>query len=304
MLEKLWLREEVQNKFLYCFLFALIFSLAAIFLTRYLLPFQIMGVSYSGLVAVLLVSLAASYPLVTYLEKDEKREERLKKASEMNLLQRHEYELIIYLSFFLGVAAAFVISYFILPGDFFRIQMETIKSITGQIFSNDRLYMILSNNLWVFFLTFVLSFVISAGMVFILVWNGSVLGVFLASRIKEAGILAPLTYIPTILAVPWYLLSVLIGMLYPKNNMARLKLTFSLLVIIHILSAYDIIGYFPHGLLEISAYILAGLSGFLLSHEIENIKHKGIFSLFLRDAMVLLVLGLILLFLAGFLEVA
>lgn len=263
MLEKLWLKEELENKLIHSFIFSIVFSFLSIFVTRYILHFKIGGYSYSGIVSVLLISLASSYPLISYIERKEEEEERLK--SEFKILKQHEEELTLYLVFFLGVTFTFVFSYFLLPESFFSLQIGTINSLTqpevsSGFFSTSFLNLILKNNLFVFSTTFIVSFLFSAGMIFILVWNASVLGVFLSKA---------------------------------SNSLTHLPI-FSL-------------GYLPHGLIEISSYILAGLSGFLLSRQIENLSirdesHETSIYLF-EDSLVLVGIGLVMLFVAGILEV-
>jgi len=64
-----------------------------------------------------------------------------------------------------------------------------------------------------------------------------------------------------------------------------------------------------HGIPEISAYILAGLSGFLLSRQMEEYltgDYKYGVKTFIKltkDSLSLFVIGLVLIFVAGFLEV-
>ena len=193
--------------------------------------------------------------MVAYLKVEEDKEEKLiKKHKEKNLLKRHEKELMTYLSFFFGILIVFVIADFLLPDSFFSSQNEIIKGITGfatfqagNSMNMGALSTILLNNLTIFLLTFALSFVISAGMVFILVWNASILGVFLSNIIST-------------------------------NPLAALS-------------------YLPHGLLEISGFVLAGITGALLSHQFEHFKkghhNKGVFRGILKDIGLLLFIGVI-----------
>ena len=172
----------------------------------------------------------------------------------------------IYLSFFLGVTIGYIISACLLPANYFQIQEEVILSIrgsiTGDLLNTSFLHAIISNNLWVFFLTFAISFLFSAGMIFILVWNASVLGVFLAKA---------------------------------SENIMHF----------HLLA----ISYLPHGLLEITSYILAGISGALISYQFDYYfvrKEKYDLEPVLRavkDSLVLITIGLFCLFLAGVIEV-
>lgn len=194
MFERLWLKDELENKYFHIFIFGVIFTIIAFLLTNFILPIK------NGLFVVFLISLSATYPLVAYLIVEEDEIEKLiKKHKEKGFFKRHEKELMIYLSFFLGVMIVFIFAGFLLPNNFFFYQNEIIKGITGlAIFeagNSIALFTILKNNLIVFLLTFAISFVISAGMVFILVWNASVLGVFL-SKIIDTSPIEALSYLP------------------------------------------------------------------------------------------------------------
>ncbi len=259
MLEGIWLREEYKDNLLAIFFFALVFTLLGVFLTKYVLPIS------QGLVSVFLISLIGAYPLITYLRSEEKKE-MVKRISEGKLILRHSNELAIYLTFFLGVTFGFVISAFVFPESFFSIQIQIIEGIrggpiSGNIIISNIFEKIISNNLWVFFLTFIISFLFSSGMVFILVWNASVLGVFIA---KASG---------------------------GVHNIHMLALS-----------------YLPHGLLEIASYILAGISGALLSYQFgyyykTKKYNKETFLMVIKDAGVLILSGLLCLLFAGLIEV-
>lgn len=263
MLEGIWLREEYKNNLLAIFFFALVFTLMAVYLTNYILPIS------QGLVAVFLVSLMGAYPLIAYLRSEE-REEMVKRLSEEKLLKRHANELAIYLAFFLGVTFGFIIADFIFPQSFFAIQIEIIEGIrgsslsaavTGNVIISALFERILNNNLWVFFLTFIVSFLFSAGMIFVLVWNASVLGVFIA---RASGGVSEM----------------------------------------HIIA----LSYLPHGILEIASYILAGISGALLSYQFgyyyttKEYKKETFFRV-VKDSVVLIICGLTCLFVAGLIEI-
>lgn len=304
MLERLWLKEELENKFLYSFIFSFIFASLSILITLYFVPFRVMSQSYTGIISVLLASLATAYPLIRYLDKREEEEENLENVNEESLLLRHLEEVIFYLMFFFGVTSAFSIFYFLTPEKFFSVQLKTILSITGGVLETSLFHTIVSNNLFVFFLTFLLSFIISSGMVFILVWNASVLGVFFGKKISLAGIFSPFKYLPQLTDLPWYGIGILIGLAISTKRIERLKISLVSLITIHILLSYNILGYMPHGILEIGAYCIAGISGFLLSRHLEDIKSEG-YKEFFRlstDCFILLGIGLFILILGGVLE--
>ncbi len=263
MLEKLWIEQERENHLCSCFLISFVFCLISIVIAYYFVPFKIAGVGLTGLIAVVLTSLVASYPLIKYLEDEEDFfEEKGDLKSYFDLLERHNTELKVYLMFFLGATLAFGFTSVFIP-EAFGVQYEVIGSIrpdvvTGRVFSPGFFTEIITNNISVFFATFLLSFFLTAGMVFILVWNASILGIFMSEVSKG------------IADVPIVALS-----------------------------------YLPHGILEIAAYIIAGLSGFFLSHEVRSIvkwEDKSAATKLMTDSFLFLFIGFVVLVIAAVIE--
>lgn len=252
------MEEERQNKYFHIFLFAALFTGLAIFVTHYFLQFQ------HGLLVVLISSLAATYPITRYIREKEKEEEALvEKHKEEKILERHARELAVYLSFFMGTLFTFTVSSFLLPSSFYAIQQNEIQSIqgaTGNIAVPTLFRTIIVNNLRVFALSFLLSFLLSAGLIFILVWNSSVFGFFLAQTSQN------------IFNLPQYLVL-----------------------------------YLPHGILEIAGYVLAGVSGALLSHHFGHLKDKDyeleVFTGIMKDISIVFGLGLLCILVGGVVEV-
>lgn len=185
MLEDIWLAAEKKKKLWHIFFFALFFTIISIFMTTYLLPFS------EGLVSVFMVSLAAAYPTIRYLKREEQLEVS-KRYTEKRLLKRHWRELEVYLALFLGTLVGFTIAELLVRPEFFLIQKEVIRRINpsvplrGLSTHFTTYWVIVTNNLWVFSITFLVSFFISAGGIFVLVWNSSILGVFLANAARSA----------------------------------------------------------------------------------------------------------------------
>lgn len=105
----------------------------------------------------------------------------------------HIPEIEAYLSIFVGVTLAF----FMLAlnvSDAFEIQ-KAVLGPAGNAVSNAGFSAILSNNLMVFSAVFLLSMLIGSAGAFILTWNASVLGVFLAG-VAETQPLKVLAYLP------------------------------------------------------------------------------------------------------------
>jgi len=264
MLENLWFKEEKKKKFLQIYLFSAFFTVVSIFLTRTLLPFS------EGLVSVFMVSLAAAYPTIRFLKEDEE-EEISKRYSEGKLLERHVKEIGIFLAVFLGALTVFLIAEFFVSPQFFMIQKDVIKRINpsvplrGMVSVATNFWAIIQNNLWVFAITFLVSFFISAGGIFVIVWNASILGVFLSNLIMGPGC----PNLPAILAPTCYMV---------------------------------------HGILEIIAYIIAGIAGSLFSKQFSlyffrKIVNEEVFMRIWKDVTILVSIGVLLIFVAGAVEV-
>ncbi|MCJ7450489.1 MAG: stage II sporulation protein M [Candidatus Nanohaloarchaeota archaeon QJJ-9] len=238
------------------------YAIAGIIVAKYILPFYIDGTNFCGLIAVLVTSIGLSYPVTRYI-KARDNEEIKKKWSEETLLGRHITELAVYSTIFLGATLVYGISRIFLHKNFFSAQslvINSVNSAAGNITANSMIGSILANNFGVFLITFALGFLVSGGIVFILIWNASILG-------AEVGSISP-----TVFHVP-------------LKTMA----------------------YLPHGLLEIAAYILAGLSGTLLSFHLEHYFRHGTHSIetlkiTVKDISTIFILGLIALLLAGIVE--
>lgn len=262
MFERLVLRFSDSENYLDILLLSAFFTLLSILLVQHVIAFEVGGTNLGGIIAVLLTSLAVSYPFISYTVEQE-REELRQRWGERKLLQRHARQMELYLAFFLGVTVAFALSTFFVSESFYFAQLEVLKSIrgpTGNVIGGGLVSAIIHNNLWVFGITFVLSFFLASGFLFVLVWNASVLGVLIGSLANSA------LHIPFITVL-----------------------------------------YLPHGLLEVGAYVLAGLAGSLLSYRIESdifdevdAEHRSAVT---KDVAVMLFFGVLMILLAGVIEV-
>ncbi|MDY6769279.1 MAG: stage II sporulation protein M, partial [Candidatus Nanohaloarchaea archaeon] len=188
MFERLVLRVNDSERYLDVFLLSGFFTLLSVLLVRHVVVFQVGGSNLAGVIAVLLTSLAVSYPFVSYLLEEE-RMEMAEEWAETKLLLRHAHQLELYLSFFLGTTTGFAVSTFFVPESFYSVQMQvlsTVRSPTGMAVGGALFRDILVNNLWVFAITFLLTFFIASGVIFILAWNASVLGVLIGSIANSA----------------------------------------------------------------------------------------------------------------------
>lgn len=269
MLESLLVTDRPQRN-LTVFIGSMFFTAVALFAAKYMIPFQVGSYNLAGLIAVLITALALAYPLSTYMREIRAEEETHRKLSEKTLLHRHIHEIEVYLSFFAGCFTVFALSTFLFTPGFYSIQSTIIGNIqaasgTGNLVLSGadltQFLVIAANNLRLFYITFLLTFFVTGGMVFILVWNASVFGVFIAKTSES------LLHLPLV----------------------------SLL-------------YLPHGILEIGAYIAAGIGGILFSREVEsyfveNSSRRNVFFRVWKDVWILLLLGSVTIVFAGFIEV-
>lgn len=211
MFERLILRYTTSHSYLdivlHIFGISFLFTLLSVFLVQHVVIFRIGGDNLSGMMAVLFTSLAVAYPFVRYLLQGEEREVS-ERWGEERLLHRHLHELVLYLSFFFGAMTAFALSSFFVSPSFYSIQCSILGSlnlpigqncriltegtqfltgsflgggVTGNAAAGDLMLTIIRNNLFVMGITFIITFFITSGIIFVLAWNASVLGVWIGS---------------------------------------------------------------------------------------------------------------------------
>ena len=144
-----------------------------------------------GLLANLLVTIAMTPFMLNLIRYEEAMDESLKSRKDLNFIQRHGDILKIYTAFFCGMILTLSILYIILPESFsqklFSDQINEITAIRGKMASPDTFFKIITNNVSVLLLSFLLSFLFGAGAVFILSWNASVLATAIGTLAKEFG---------------------------------------------------------------------------------------------------------------------
>ena len=156
-----------------------------------------------------------------------------------NLFQRHKQIIYVFSAFFLGVVVSMSFIYIFLPTDeVFYLQSETLKSISGRATGGGDFMLYFANNSQVMMLIFIMSTVMGAGAIFILTWNASVIAVYLGLVVQS------MTHK---FGAAAYLFGVPIG-----------------------LGAIAL-----HGIPEIFAYFIAGISGGVLSVGIIILLMKG-----------------------------
>ncbi len=218
MFERVILRFSNSERYFDIFLISAAFTILSALLVHHIVAFEVGGNNLGGVVAVLLTSLAASYPFVRYMLEEEKME-TTRNWHEKKLVKRHARQLELYLSYFLGATVGFALSTFFLPESFYSVQLQVldaIRSPSGMVIADALFQEILRNNLWVFSITFLLTFFIASAVLFVLAWNASVLGVLVGTA-AESALEVPLVtafYLPHgILEIGGYVLAGIAGSL-------------------------------------------------------------------------------------------
>jgi len=146
--------------------------------------------------------------------------------------------------------------YLFLPrDDVFHLQSETLRSISGRATTGGDFMLYLTNNTQVMVLVFILSTVMGAGAIFILAWNASVIAVYLGLVVQS---------MTQKFGAAAYLLGVPVGL----GSIAL------------------------HGIPEIAAYFIAGISGGILSVGIirEKFMSKE-FKMVFKDSLIFLLIA-------------
>ena len=242
---------------------------------------------YSSLYMVFL-SVMACMPLMYNTMKQEEKKDIIFK-SEIKLLKEHGKAIEFLMFLFLGITVGYTFWYLILPhfplfskgffndGFFFRVQKETLFAINGRITGNivrgDLFMRILINNIKVLTFCILFSFLFGLGAIFILTWNASVIATATGDFIKSG---------------------------FAAINKLNKGITFSHFFTI-IASFFR---YMIHGIPEITAYFVGGLAGGIISFAIANHHFRTKkFENILLDSSELVIIAILILVIAGLLEV-
>ena len=187
VLERIISVKKVETNPYYAGFFGVIITLIAI-----LVGYRVFenNAGMAALAFIVIGSLPFLRKLISIEESEEATANTFKKAFARN---RKIIEIFFY--FFLGVSAVYFILSMIFPNLGELLFTEQHKVFSGSInysLENSDLLPILKNNLNIIILSLVLSLLYGAGAVFIISWNASVLGTFLAHK----GIPAMFTYLP------------------------------------------------------------------------------------------------------------
>jgi uncharacterized membrane protein SpoIIM required for sporulation len=144
-----------------------LFTVVATFIIGYLNQF----IGGNMLFLVSLVALMLAYPVVKYVRSMDKEEldERMQKR---RLFARHGNELVVFWTIF--VAATIGLLAAIPFQSDFTYQQAFVNQLTGYVTNNIGFEEVLLNNLEVMAFTFVLSIISFSAVVFVLLWNASI----------------------------------------------------------------------------------------------------------------------------------
>jgi uncharacterized membrane protein SpoIIM required for sporulation len=194
MLENLLNLDEINRNPFLMFIWALIIGSVGILISLQV-GFQIPGPNVvfdlTGLFAVLFV-IIPSIPFIILLitSEEEMEEEAVRRHYAQHFWLRHGRDVGILLFYFAGITLAFAAWSFLLPEEAFQVQITKINEIRGvaqglavaegaAVSPYGSFIAILLNNLQVMMFAFLFSFAFGSGAIFIIVWNASILGVYI-----------------------------------------------------------------------------------------------------------------------------
>jgi len=222
-----------------------------------------------GLMSVAFTSILLIPSLAMLLKMEENIEIRENKLSIKRLFEDHKDIFKVYIFLFFGILLAYSLMTLFFPQatiqSLFSTQLKS-AGLSGFAISSDILSSIIVNNLIIFVVSFVLSLIYGAGSILFITWNASVWGVVFALFAKQTA-------------------SITAG--NPLTEFAGL-----------------ILPALPHMTTEAMAYISAAIVGGVVSKAVirEKLFSKK-FNHVLTDAMIFLVIGFILVIIAGIIEV-
>jgi hypothetical protein len=261
VLEHLFPENWLEKKVRYAFIIAVVYATVGIIVARLLFG------ANSGIVSVIFTSLLLLPYLQKMFVKEEREEEHEKKYSlarftSLRLFFKKNQAIRVYLAIFFGIYFTYMAYSFILPQlglntfNIFKEQLFIDPALRGRAYDMSAFFSILVNNWWVLLACFLLSIVSGDGAIFFITWNASSWGTIFGYRALSAAMYS--------------------------GESALLYLGAVLLIT------------FPHVLLEGLSYILAAISGNVISDEIIKAKKD------IRKFIVYLVFGMGLMFLLSF----
>jgi hypothetical protein len=245
--------------------------------------------TFPGSASVLAIAFAtiALVPLMHHIFRREEEREAEKPGYAALFVARHFSVVKVYAFLFIGLILTYAFWYTILPppirGTFFAEQDKALDKISGmrQVLTGNFsgvpaacgtnpfcwFDVIFFNNAFVLLLAVAFSFIYSAGVVFLIGWNASVIGVLIGRDVVQM-----------------------------NAGGGNLPASFGM-------GLYNAIGILPYGLFESLGYFLGAISGGIIGAAISRKKHvKGEFGTILKDSSVMLVYAMCCLALGAIIE--
>ncbi|MEM5880036.1 MAG: stage II sporulation protein M [Candidatus Aenigmatarchaeota archaeon] len=258
MYEKLL--TKIRRKYLFIFV-----------LTFFSILFSSLIVRNSGEVSGILVLTFAMIPLIEIINKFlEKEIIHVEATEDKNIFIRHKEFIFCYFSIFFSSILAFYISYILFP-DIFIQQVKAIEQLREEVliyaysFRKDAFFsFILINNLKVAFMFFVFSIIFGAGSVYLLLWNSSIIGIFLGISAEKY-----------------------------TNGIFSKYIIYPLISFIKLL---------PHGILEFLGFFFASLAGGILILSFIKVNNLKEAQQYISDSILLLLFSIVFIVLGAFIE--
>jgi len=189
VLESLFPEKTIESKPVDMLVLSFVVAIVSIFASYFVFP------KYAGIIAPLITALAIA-PLIFRLFEDEEDEidEVAEKTLIMGFFARHGNIIKLFTLFFIGnFLAVFLVSVALpdaLLQSMFEPQLADIEAVqalgaSGSVIHPGLVDIIMFNNLKVMAFAFLLSFLFGTGATFILSWNASILGIFLANYARQ-----------------------------------------------------------------------------------------------------------------------
>ena len=280
VLESILNPKNAEDKPWHIFIIAFIYTFIGVFFAHQLFPTQ----SSTLTVAIITILFIPFFENLFELE-EEKDDDVVKNRKKTNIFSRHKQAINVFSAFFMGIIVAMTFIFIFMPtGNVFTLQAQTIEGFSGRVVSSapsginplggvvdqgdfTRFFV---NNTGVMILVFVMSLMFGAGAIFILVWNASVIAVYVGLIVKSLASNG-------LNMTTAYLYGVPVGL----GSIAL------------------------HGIPEIAAYFVAGIAGGILGIGVIREKlNSEEFHFVLKDSLVFLAIAEGLIIAAALIEAA